>query len=76
MLISDTLASLFRQCVTAIEIQMRQIEVLADRLDTLLPDPLKTDIRTPFLEVIVDRLPANLFFSGSARAGAIGNSVH
>ncbi len=75
-LISDTLAALLRLCVTAIEIQLRQIEVSLDRLDTLLPDPLQTAIGTPFLEVIVDRLPANLFFSGSARAGAIGNCAH
>jgi hypothetical protein len=26
--------------------------------------------------VIVDRLPANLFFSGSFREGAIGNCIH
>ena len=76
MLISDTLAPFLRQSMAAIEIQMRQIEVVMYRLDTLLPDPLQTAIRTPFLEVIVDCLPANLFFSESARAGAIGNSVH
>lgn len=76
VLVSDTFAPFFRQRVTPIEIQFRQIEVGLERLDALLPDPLKTAIATPFLEVMVDRLPANLFFSGSARAGAIGNCVH
>ena len=75
-LIRDTLAAFLRQSMAAIEIQVRQIEVLADRLNTLLPDPLKTAIGTPFLEMIVDRLPANLFFSPSFREGAIGNCVH
>ena len=76
VLIRDTLAAFLRQRMTPIEIQMRQIEVWADRLDALLPDPLQTAVSAPLLEVIVNRLPANLFFSGSVREGAIGSSGH
>ena len=76
MLISNTLAPFLRQSMAAIQVQLGQIEVITDRLDTLLPDPLQTAIGAPFLKVIVDRLPANLFFSPSFREGAIGNCVH
>lgn len=76
VLVSDTLAAFLRQRMAAVEIQLRQIEVILDRLDTLLPDPLQTAIGAPFLKVIIDRLPAKFFFSGSFREGASGNCVH
>lgn len=76
VLISDTFATFFRQRVTPIKVQLRQIQLLLNGLDTLLPDPLETAIGAPFLKVIVDRLPANLFFSDSLASGAIGNCVH
>jgi hypothetical protein len=76
VLVSDTVTAFLCQPMAAIEIQLRQIEVILDRLDTLLPDPLQTAIGAPFLKVIVDRVPAKLFFSGSFREGASGNCVH
>ena len=76
VLVGDTFAAFLRQRVTAIKVQMRQIEVFADRLNTLLPDPLQAAIGTPFLKVVVDRLPAYLFFSASLAEGAIGNCIH
>lgn len=76
VLVRDTLAAFLRQRMAAIEIQVRQIQVRLDRLNTPLPDPLKTAVGTPFLEMIVDRLPAYLFFSPSVRVDAIGNCVH
>lgn len=76
VLVGNTFTPFLRDGMAAIQVQARHLEVRADRLNTLLPDPLETAIGTPFLEMIVDGLPANLFFSGSVRAGAIGNCAH
>ena len=76
VLVRHTFAAFFRQRVTSIQVQVRQIEVFSNGRNTLLPNPLKTAVSAPFLEVIVDRLPAYLFFSGSFRDGAIGNCAH
>ena len=76
VLIGDTLATFFRQRMTAIQIQVCQIKVRLNGFNTLLPDPLQATIATPLLEVMVDRLPAQFFFSGLFRDSAIGSSVH
>lgn len=76
VLVSDTFAAFLRQGMAALQIQVRRIKVRLGGLNTLLPNPLQAAIGTPFLEVIVDRLPAQLFFSGSFRDGAIGSSLH
>lgn len=76
VLVSDTFAAFLRQRMTAIQIQVGQIKVRSNGLNTLFPNPLQAAIGAPFLEVIVDRLPAQLFFSGSFRDGAIGSSLH
>lgn len=75
-LIRHAFAPFFRQRVTTVEIQLRQIELGSDGLDAVLPNPFQTAIRAPFAEVIIDRLPANLFFSGSSRVPAMGNCLH
>ena len=76
VLVGDTFSAFLRQRMATIEIQLRQIEFSMDGLNTLLPNSLQTTVSAPFLKVIVDSLPAYLFFSGSFREGAIGNCVH
>ena len=76
LLVGDTFAAFLGYRVRAIEVQLRQIEGVLNDLNALFPDPLQTAIGTPLLEVIVDCLPTQLFFSGSLRDAAIGNCVH
>jgi hypothetical protein len=62
--------------MAAIQVQLRQIRDGADGLDAGLPDSLQTPIGTPFLEVVVDRLLTDLFFSGWLASGASGSCAH
>lgn len=75
-LVGDTLAAFLRQRVAAVQVKLRQVEIGADGLDALPPDPFETAIAAPFAKVVVDRLPTDLFFSSSWRAAAIGNCAH
>ena len=75
-LVSDTFTAFFGYGVAAIEVQVRQIQILLDRVDALMPDALQTAIPAPLLKVVIDRLPTEFFFSGSSAAGAIGNCDH
>lgn len=62
--------------VAAIQVQLGQIQVRADRLNRVLPDALQTAVCTPFLPMVVDGLPTDLFFSGSDGWGATGSCAH
>lgn len=75
-LVSHTVTAFLGNGVAAIEVQLRQIQVMLDRVDAFLPHPFQTAIPAPLLKVIIDRLPTEFFFSGSLASGAIGNSAH
>ena len=75
-LVGHTFAAFLSKGVAAIQVQLRQIEFLSDRLDAVLPHPFEAAVGTPFLEVVVDRLPTNLFFSGWLASSATGSCVH
>jgi hypothetical protein len=75
-LVNHTFAAFFGDGMATIQVQMRQIQVILDGLDALLPNALQAAIRAPLLKVVVDRLPANLFFSESFGSGTIGKAAH
>jgi hypothetical protein len=62
--------------VAAIQVQVRQLQVMADRLNTLLPNALQAAVRTPFLPMVVDGLPTDLFFSGLDEWAPLGSCAH
>lgn len=63
-LIRDTFAAFFGKRMATIQLQLAQVEVVLNGLQTRLPDPFQASICTPVLEVVVDRLPTDLLFSG------------
>ena len=75
-LVGHTFTALFGKAMAAIEVQPRQIQGWSDRLDAGLPHPLQAAVGAPFLEVVVHRLPTDLFFSGSLAASATGSCFH
>jgi len=75
-LVSHTITAFLGNGVAAIEVQLRQIQVMLDALDALLPHPFQTAIPAPLLKVIIHRLPTEFFFSGSSASGVIGNCAH
>jgi hypothetical protein len=58
--------------MTAIEVEVRQVQVVFDHLNTVLPDPLQAPISAPLAKVVVHRLPTDFLFVGSARSWSIG----
>lgn len=76
LLVGHTFTTFLGNGMAAIQVQLRQIEHGSDRLDAFLPDPLQTAVGTPFLEVVVNRLPTNLFFSGWLVSRATGSCFH
>ncbi len=75
-LISHRLTAFLGNRVTAIQIQLRQVKLVVDDLNTVFPNALQAPVGTPLLEVIVDRLPTDLFFAGSSGSGAMGSCAH
>lgn len=61
-LISHRLAAFLGDGMAAIQVQPRQVRIRLDRLNTVLPDLFQTPVGAPLLEVVVDRLPTDLFF--------------
>jgi hypothetical protein len=59
----------------AIQIEFRQIQIVLDGQDTLLPELFQTAIVAPVREVEVDRTVADFFFSEPGTA-ATGISSH
>jgi len=76
VLIRHLLTAFFGQTMAAIQVEVRQVKLVLNRHDTLLPDPLETAIATPFAEVIPHRTPANFLFWGVSAAGAMGSCAH
>jgi hypothetical protein len=74
-LVGHAFATFVGNDMAAIQAQPRQIEGWSDRLDAGLPYPLETAVSTPFLEVVVDRLPTNFFFSGSLASDTTGSCL-
>jgi len=75
-LISDALAAFLGNRMTAIQVQLAQIKVGLDRLNTRLPHPFQTAVATPLLKVVVDCLPTDFFFVASVGSGAVGTCFH
>jgi hypothetical protein len=62
--------------MTAIEVELRQVQVVLDHFNTVLPDPLQAPISAPLAKVVVDRLPTDFLFVGSAGSGSMGIWSH
>lgn len=75
-LIGHTLTAFLSDSMATIQVQLGQVEVITDRLDTVLPNLLQTAVGAPFLPVVVDRLPTDFFFSGSPGSAAMGSCAH
>jgi len=75
-LVGHTLTAFLGNGMAAIQVQLRQIERGADRLEAGLPNLSETPVSTPFLEVVIDGLPTDLFFSGSLPSAATGRCLH
>ena len=75
-LVGDLLTAFLSRGMTAIQVELRQVELGLQGDNTLLPDPVETAIGTPFAEVIAHRAPANFLFWGWSAAGAIGSCAH
>lgn len=75
-LISHRLIVFLGNRVTAIQIQLRQVNIVVDNLNTGLPNLLQAPVSTPLLEVVAERLPTDLFLVGSSGLGSIGNRAH
>jgi hypothetical protein len=58
--------------VTAIEIEVGQVQVPFNHFNAVLPDTLQTPVSAPLAKVIIHRLPTDLLFVGSAGSGSIG----
>lgn len=75
-LIGNAFAALLGNRVAAIQVEFRQIQPLLDRHDAVLPNSLQAPIAAPLAEVIVDGIPTDFFFVGSAGSAAMGNCAH
>ena len=75
-LVGHAFTSFLGDRMAAIQVQLGQIQVRADRLNTVLPNALQAAVRTPFLPMIVDGLPTDLLFSGSEGWGAVSSCAH
>jgi hypothetical protein len=58
--------------MTAIEIELGQVQVAFNHFNAVLPDALQTPVSAPLAKVVVHRLPTDLLFVGSVRSGSIG----
>lgn len=76
VLVSPPFTAFLGDSMAPIQVQLGQIEFRADQVEAVLPDPLQAAIGTPFLPVIVDRLPTDLFFSGWLPSRASGSCAH
>ena len=75
-LVGHRLAALLGNRVTAIQIQLREVNIVVDDLNTVFPNLLQALIGAPLLEVVVDRLPTDLLFVGSPGLGSMGKRAH
>lgn len=75
-LVGNAFSAFLGDSVTTVQVQLRQVELVSNADDAALPDPFQTAIRAPFLKMVVNRLPTQLFFSGFPPSVAIGNCAH
>ena len=75
-LVGHALAALLGDGMTAIQIQLAQVEVITHALDARLPHLRQAAITAPLAKVVVDRLPTDLLFFASSGSGAMGNRSH
>ena len=75
-LVGRRLAAFLGDDVTAVEVDFRQIQIALDRQNAGLPHLLQAAIPAPLAKMVVNRVMADLFFSGSSESGSIGNWSH
>jgi hypothetical protein len=58
--------------VTAIEVELGQVQITFNHVKAVLPDALQTPVSAPLAKVVIHRLPTDLLFVGSVGSGSIG----
>lgn len=69
-------AAFFSGGMTAVKIELRQIDIRPNEINAVLPDLFQAAVTAPFAEMVIHRLPADFFFSGSLGAAATGSCSH
>lgn len=75
-LVGHVFAALLGDGVAAIQIHVGHVQVVFDHQDAVLPQPFQAAVAAPLAEVVIHRLPTDLFFVGSSGWGSMGRRCH
>ena len=71
-LIGHRLATFLGKGMTAIQIELFEVQISLNHRNTVLPDPFQASVPAPLAGVVVDRLPTDFLFVGSVGSRSIG----